>query len=233
MEKPHSAFDNYRPPLRRWRAWVATEPSLAGLSWTGFRHKLRHGPRARHDELLAGLVRLAREDREAVGALAACLVPGLRARIARYAPGLPADDAWGAALVGLCAAIDRAEDLENFVASRLLEAAKQHLQLAVRGEARWQDEVREVPERAGPDRVDEPSAALMLASAAGAGVIDRRDAWLLHATVIGGHSLDFAGRRLGLGYEATKKRRQRAGHRWAIWWELGMCPTSWREREAR
>jgi hypothetical protein len=92
------------------------------------------------------------------------------------------------------------------------------LQRAAKGEAVWLGQVRHVPDRAGHYRTDELSGALILATAARAGAICWSDAWLLHATVITGRSVDHAASRLGVGYEMAKKRRQRAGHRWAAWW---------------
>jgi hypothetical protein len=216
--RPDITIEHARPAGRDWRAWTATEAALAGLSWDRFRHELRHGSAARQDELLTALVRIARSDRDAVTVVAACLVPGLRARTAACAPGLPADDAWGEAVVGLCAAIDAVDLSVGFVASRLLDVVRRYLQRAVKHEAVWRGQVREVPDRAGPERVDEPSGALMLTTAARAGVISERDAWLMHATFVVGHSVGFAAGRLEVSYEAAKKRRQRAGERWGSWW---------------
>lgn len=218
LEKPNHTLGQYRPPLRRWRAWTATEPALAGLAWERFRAELRHGTPARQDELLTAMVRLARSDDDAVAVVAACLLPGLQARIAAYAPGLPAQDAWGEAFAGLCAAIQSVDLSIGFVASRLLDVVRRHLQRAVKGEDVWNGHAHEVPERAGPERTDEPSGALILTGAARAGVISARDAWLLHATVMVGHSVGFAAGRLEISYEAAKKRRQRAGERWGDWW---------------
>jgi hypothetical protein len=218
LKRPDITIEHARPAWRQWRTWATTEPALAGLSWDRFRHELRHGPPPRQDELLTALVHIARSDRDAVTAVAACLAPGLRARIAVHAPGLPTDDGWGEAVAGLCAAIDAVDLSVGFVASRPLDVVRRHLQRAVKDEAVWRGQVREVPDRAGHERVDEPSGALMLTTAVRAGVISGRDAWLLHATFIVGHSVDFAAGQLDLGYEAAKKRRQRAGERWGVWW---------------
>jgi hypothetical protein len=218
LKRPDITIEHARPARQAWRNWTAREPALAGLSWDRFRHELRHGPPGRQDEMLTALVRIARSDRDAVTAVAACLVPGLRARIAAHAPGLPADDAWGEAVAGLCAAIDPVDLSAGFVASRLLDVVRRHLQRAVKSEAVWRGHAREVPERAGHERVDEPSGALMLTTAARAGVISERDAWLMHATFVVGHSVGFAAGQLEVSYEAAKKRRQRAGERWGVWW---------------
>jgi hypothetical protein len=224
-------LEQARPARRRWRAWTNDEPALVGLSWQGLRYELRHGPPDRQDELLCALIRVARSDGEAKTALAACLVPGIRARIARYAPGLPPDDAWSVAVEGLCAAIGAGDVPRTFVANRLLDAAKRQLQQAVKNEAVWQGQVRQLPNRADHRRVDEPSGALILGTTIRAGVISKADAALLHATAIAGHGLAYAARRLSVSYETAKKRRQRAGHRWVAWWapehlEASSTPTA-------
>jgi hypothetical protein len=74
------------------------------LSWERLRAELAGGDPGRQDEMLAALVRVARWDRQAVAVVVGALAPGVRARIARYAPGLPGDDAWSIAVEGLCAA---------------------------------------------------------------------------------------------------------------------------------
>jgi hypothetical protein len=231
LEKLDAALTSSRPPRRRWQAWTTLEPVLAGLSWQQVRGELRHGSPARQDELLAALVRIARHDAEAVTAVVACLVPGLRARIARYAPGLPTDDAWAIAVAGVCTAIGVGDLPRTFVANRLLDAAKRHLQRAVKTEVAWNDHTHEVPELADHSHVDEPSAALILSTAARAGVINPSDAALIHTTAITGHSLAFAASQLGISYETAKKRRQRAGPRLAAWWtpehlESNQSPTT-------
>jgi hypothetical protein len=163
------------------------------------------------------MVRVASRDPEAIGVVVACLTPGLRARIARHAPGLPGDDAWAIAVAGICVAIAEGELPRTFVASRLLDAAKRQLQRAVKLEARWRTH-HQVPDLPGLDQVDEPSAALILTTAIAAGVLTEPDAWLIHATRVVGHSLNYAAAQLGIRYEAAKKRRQRAEARWAAWW---------------
>jgi hypothetical protein len=223
--KLESTLEHVRPSVRRWRAWVDRERELVGLSWERLRHELRHGSPVRQDELLAALMRVARSDTEAMTAVAACLVPGIRARIARHAPGLPVEDAWSAAVEGLCTAIGAGHVPRTFVASWLLDAAKRRLQRAVKDEAIWQRQIRQIPDRADRHRVDDPSGSLILSMAARAGVISRSDAWLMHTTVIVGHSVDHAAGRLAIAYETAKKRRQRAGHRWAAWWAPELEPS--------
>jgi len=49
-------------------------------------------------------------------------------------------------------------------------------------------------------------------------VLTRIDARLIFDTRVVGTPLGEAGRRMGLSYEAAKKRRQRAEARWVAWW---------------
>ncbi|MGH9212495.1 MAG: hypothetical protein ACRD2C_17740 [Acidimicrobiales bacterium] len=214
----NSTLDHARPTRHRWRAWTNHAPALAGLSWQRFRGELRHSTADRQDELLAALAHIAHRDPAAIDVLVACLTPGLRARIARHAPGLPPDDAWAIAAAGICAAATGPDPPTSLVASRLLDAAKRHLQRAVRGEVAWHRQANALPVREDAGHDGELSGGLILASAVSAGVLRRHDAWLIYTTRVVGHSLGYAARRLGLGYEATKKRRQRAEDRWATWW---------------
>jgi hypothetical protein len=57
-----------------------------------------------------------------------------------------------------------------------------------------------------------------------AGVLNHEDITLIDATRRGGLNLTDAARLLGLGYEAAKKRRQRAEAGWAAWWAPERCP---------
>jgi hypothetical protein len=182
------------------------------------RQELRHSSPARQDELLAALVRAARNHHEAIAAVAACLLPGLRSHIRRFAPGLPPDDAWSVAVEGLCAAIVTGDVPRTFVAARLLDGPKRYLQRDVRREVIRPDRPGPIPDRPGLHQADEPSGSLILGCAANAGAISRSDAALLHTTVFAGHGLAFAAGRMGVAYETAKKRRQRAGQRWADWW---------------
>jgi hypothetical protein len=212
--------------LRQWRTWTHQEPALRGLSWHQFVVDLATGDPGRQDELLAALVRVARRDPDASGVVVGALAPGIRARIARYAPGLGREDAWSIAGIGLCAAITVDPVPERFVASQLLDAAKRQLQHAVRPEATWQDHAHPLTDDNDSGQEDHLTGPLLLGTAVAAGVISGPDAWLLHVTVIMGHSLRWASRRLGISYEAAKKRRQRAQNRWRDWWTETRDPRS-------
>jgi hypothetical protein len=189
------------------------------LSWERLGAELAGADPGRHDELLAALVRVARSDPDATTVIVGALTPGLRARIARHAPGLSPDDAWSIAVDGLCSAVAAGPVAEQFVASRLLDVAKRHLQRAIAAETRWRSHDRQIPERPATERTDEPSGALILTTAVAAGILTPADAWLLHTTAMTGHSLAWAARRLDISYEAAKKRRQRAAGRWRDWWD--------------
>jgi hypothetical protein len=210
--------------MGRWRAWVAREPALAGLSWDRFCSELGGGDGHRQDELLTALAHIGRHDCDALGVVVVALAPGVQARIARHAPGLAADDAHSIANAGICAAIARGGLPDRFVASALLDAAKRHLRRAVEQESSWQCHIdgtvdgSDVPAPAVTG-AGELSGALIVTTAVRAGVLTRTDAWLLHATVIEGLCVGDAARRLGLSYEATKKRRLRALARWRSWWD--------------
>ena len=78
-----TALERTAPTRTQWAAWTRTEPSLAGLTYRDLRHALRAGCQDRKDELLGALVRATRADPGAFGVAAACLMPGLRLRIAR------------------------------------------------------------------------------------------------------------------------------------------------------
>jgi hypothetical protein len=75
------------------------------MSWERLGAELAGADPGRHDELLAALVRIARRDPDATAVVVGALAPGIRRRIARYAPGLARDDAWSIAVEGLCNAV--------------------------------------------------------------------------------------------------------------------------------
>jgi DNA-directed RNA polymerase specialized sigma24 family protein len=155
--------------------------------------------------------------------LTACLWPGLRRAVRRHAPGLDYEEAVAVAMAGLHEAVmgfpadtDRAP---SFVASHLLRIPKRRLRRAVIQErARREPPGADLPAdvSAGPD-VDLPIAAV-LRMAVAAGVIPAQDAWLLWAVDVVGHSIGFAARGLGIGYDAARQRRNRAARRWRAWW---------------
>lgn len=210
------AIGEQLPTRRRWHTWTNLEPVLAGRDLEQVRTELRHGPQCRQDELLAALVRIAQRDVDAVTVVVRCLLPGLRGLISRHAPGLDRSEAFAVAVGGLAEAIVRFDGELTFVASQLLRLPRYRLQRAVRIEGTWRVQVREVHECGRP--MVEVRAAVCLGLAVHAGLLNAADAWLIHATRVVGHSLAWAAGRLGIGYEAAKKRRQRAEARFAGWW---------------
>jgi hypothetical protein len=83
-----TALKRAAPTRTQWDAWIRREASLAGLTYGDPRRLLRTGCQDRKDELLGALVRATHADPGAFGVVAACLLPGLRRRVARYAPSL-------------------------------------------------------------------------------------------------------------------------------------------------
>jgi hypothetical protein len=201
--------------LRQWRTWTHQEPALRGLSWHQFVVDLATGDPGRQDQLLAALARIARHDSESLDVIVAALAPGVRARIKRYAPGLPLDDAYSVATIGICAIVAACPVPEQFIASRLLDAAKRQLGHAVQAEIAWQTHSQQPTNDDAP--IENDLSGLILATAVDSGELTRPDAWLLHATIVDGHPLDRAAHRLGISYEAAKKRRQRARARLRAW----------------
>jgi hypothetical protein len=207
------------PTGAQWDAWTQQEPSLAGLTYPDLRSQLRTANQARKDELLGALVRLVQADRGAFAVLAACLLPGLRHRVARYAPSVDHQEALAVMVAALYESAARYE-LEahpRFVAEKLLARPTRRLRRAVSAHRAWAGHARHggvEPCVPGP----ELSPRMLLASAVHAGVLTDREARLIFDTRIAGHTLTEAARQLGLRYEAAKKRRQRAETRWAGWW---------------
>jgi hypothetical protein len=215
-----TALERVAPTRAQWGAWTRREPSLVGLTYGDLRRVLRTGCQYRKDELLGALVRATHADPGAFGVVAACLLPGLRRRIARYAPTLDRQDALAVVVDALYEAVAIYETTEQFrfVAGALLELPTRRLRRAVADQRSWSAHARDDADPTSTAAGVELSAPAMLAAAVGAGVIAGRDAQLILETRIAGWSLREAARRLGLGYEAAKKRRQRAEARWAAWW---------------
>src|SRR5918994_2008817 len=63
-------------------------------------------------------------------------------------------------------------------------------------------------------------------TAVDAGVLGHRDAHLILDTSVAGVPPRQAAQRHGLGYEATRKRRQRAEAHWVVWWLPDAARTS-------
>lgn len=212
--------ERYRPSRRQWRNWTRHEPGLAGLDYDRLRRERRHGTDNRKDELLAALVRLAHGNPDAVAVVVACLLPGLRALVARHARGLDRTEALAIAVTALCESVTHHQtDETTFVAGRLLQLPKRRLKRAARVHDAWRQHSRQVPD-VGTSGVAQVglTAAVVLRLGVDAGVLTASDAWLIYATRVAGHELAWAGWRLGVSYETAKKRRQRAETRLAAWW---------------
>ncbi len=106
----------------------------------------------------------------------------------------------------------------EFVATNLLALPTRRLRRATAHQQAWRRCDRHEHHTPIADAVVEPPADALLAGAVDAGLLTAQDAQLILDTRIAGHSLRAAARRLGLPYEAAKKRRQRAEARWASWW---------------
>jgi hypothetical protein len=230
-----TALEQMTPTRAHWDAWTRREPSLVGLTYGDLRRVLRTGGQDRKDELLGALVRTTHVDPGAFGLVAACLLPGLRRRVARSVPSLDRQEALAVMLDALYEAVagyDTAEQ-SRFVAGGLLALPDRRLRRAAADQRSWSIQVRHDTDAAPTAPGVELSAAAMLASAVDAGVVTDQDAQLILDTRIMGGSLRDAGRRVGLGYETAKKRRQRAEARWATWWTSGATPVSLRRRASR
>jgi hypothetical protein len=127
-----TTLERTTPARAHWDTWIQREPALAALSYQDLRRELRTGSQARKDELLGALVRLVQADSGAFGTLAACLLPGLRHRVARYAPSLDRQEALAVMLAGLYEGTSR-YDLEvhaRFIAEKLLALPTRRLRKA-------------------------------------------------------------------------------------------------------
>lgn len=211
------------PTRSQWNDWTRQEPILAGLTYHDVRSKLRTGSQQHKDELLAALVRIAQTDTEAFVVLAACLLPGLRHRVTRYAPSLERQEAVAIMVAGLYerVALRDVDACTRFVAGRLLSLPTERLRRTVSLQRTWTAQTRHHPDSASGTGAVELSPTTLLVTAVDAGVITQQDARLIFATRFIGRSLREATRRLGLRYETGKKRRQRAEARWAAWWAPG------------
>lgn len=213
------------PTRRQWRQWVETEPRLAELGDPdGIGRALRGGPPQRQDELLSVLVRLAQGGAgggdAAVLVLARCLWPGMRHRVIVHGWPLDVDEAFSIMVAGLVEAVHGYDPAARprFVAAGLLAGPTRRLHRAASLARQAADDVHDVSDEDYAAGLLELSAAGLLGLAVDAGVLRAADAWLIRATRAEGLALAAAAGRLGLSYEAAKKRRQRAERRWADWW---------------
>jgi hypothetical protein len=228
-----TALERVTPTRAQWNAWVRREPSLVGLTYGDLRRELGTACQGRKDQLLGALVRATHADLGAFAVLAACLLPGIRYRIARLAPLLERQDALAimvGALYEAVAAYDATEH-SRFVAGALLDLPTRRLRRAVADQRSWSAHASHAADANPAVSGLELSAAALLASAVDAGVVSDRDAKLILATRVSGRSLREAARHLGLGYDAAKKRRQRAEARWAAWWTCGAARVPGRRRD--
>ena len=218
-----TALEQTAPTRTQWHAWTRREPSLAGLTYQDLRRELRTGGQDRRDKLLGALVRATHTDPGAFSVVAACLLPGLRHRIGRYAPTLDRQDAPAVMVDALYEAVAGYDTAQRprFVAGALLDVPTRRLRRATADQGTWSLHARHDTDTVTATPGLELSAADMLASCVDAGVVTTQDAQLILDTRIAGCSLREAARRLDLRYETAKKRRQRAETRWATWWTSG------------
>jgi hypothetical protein len=173
-----AALEQVTPMRAQWNAWARREPALVGLTYGDLRRALGTACQERKDQLLGALVRATHADLGAFDVLAACLLPGIRYRIARLAPLLERQDALAimvAALYEAVAAYDATEQ-SRFVAGALLDLPTRRLRRAVADQRAWSAHASHVAAADPAASCLELSAAAMLASAVDAGVVSDRDA---------------------------------------------------------
>jgi hypothetical protein len=191
-----TTLERSTPTRAQWDAWTHHQTSLAGLAYHDLRRELRTGSQDRKDELLGALVRLAQADPGAFGVLAACLLPGLCHRAARYARSLDHQEALAVMVAALYESTAR-YDLEphsRFVAEKLLARPIRRLRRTVGAHRTWSAHLHESD--IGSYMTDlELSPHALLASAVEAGVLTQHDARLIFDTRIAGHGLPEAARR--------------------------------------
>jgi len=134
-----TALERTAPTRTQWDAWIRREPSLAGLTHRDLRRVLRTGCQDRKDELLGALVRATHADPGAFGVVAACLLPGLRRRLAHYAPSLDRQEALAVMVDALYEAVAGYDTTEHsrFVAGGLLALPTRRLRRAATDHRSW------------------------------------------------------------------------------------------------
>jgi hypothetical protein len=219
------ALERTAPTRARWDAWTQREPALVDLACHDLRSELRAASQARQDELLGALVRLVRADRRAFGVLAACLLPGLRHRMVRLAPSLDRHEALAVMVGALYEAVVRCDTAQHdlYVAENLLALPTRRLRRAVVAHQAWSGHAQHSGDVAPHERGPELSPGALLASAVDARVLTEQEARLIFDTRIADRTLPEVARRIGLHYEAAKKRRQRAEAAWVAWWAPDAC----------
>jgi hypothetical protein len=227
-------LEHTTPTRRQWRAWADAQPALRGLDHDRLRDELQAGAQHRKDELLATLVHLAQHGPHpnlAVLVVTACLLPGLRHLIGRYARRLDRQEALQVLVTALCEHIPTF-DLDShprFVATHLLGLPAGRLRRAVGSERSWASHSRRIPDTPAADTTSGSPVAEPMRLAMTAGVVTASNSWLIHATRVDGLPLRAAACLLNLGYEAAKKRRRRAENRLATWWATDSEPAGRRD----
>jgi hypothetical protein len=172
------------------------------------------------DAALTWLVQRAQTDGGAwlVG-LVGVLLPGIGRRVYPLCRAFPrlAHDLEAEALAALLQAVGSWRLGEDRVASRLVWAAARGAYRLLRRETVLQDREASVGLRLEPPPRPPAHGDLLLAQAVRAGVLSRVDAELIAATRVEEIPLRELAGRWGSGYEALRKRRQRAEATLARW----------------
>jgi hypothetical protein len=175
---------------------------------------------AARDGALTWLVQRAQADGGVwlVG-LAGVLLPGIGRRVYPLCRAFPrlAHDLEAEALAGLIQAVRGWRLGQDRVASRLVWAAARGAHRLLRRETTLQDREASVGLQQEPPSRPPAHCDLLLAQAVRAGVLSRVDAELIAATRVEEVPLRQLAGRLGVGYEALRKRRYRAETVLARW----------------
>jgi hypothetical protein len=220
----------HTPSPSEFQWWKVREPALAGLDdFDALVAEVQDPATAleREDARLAALVRLAKDDNTAMLALVVVLAPRLAAKVRRFAPSMNSDDAEAEIVAALIERVRR-YDLQRRpakVAANLLWDATRPLRKARDRQRAWTTltvglngtDTAAPAASTSSDGGVELAPELILALAVDAGVITAASAALITATRLRGFTLVGAARLAGIGYEAAKKRRQRAEAALAAW----------------
>jgi DNA-directed RNA polymerase specialized sigma24 family protein len=196
---------------------------LAGLTYEQLRAKTQGGqgaPVGRADVLLGALWRLSRQDGDAGRVLLACLAPAARAVASAYWHSLGNEEAFAIAIAAMWDRIARFDPYEHYVAYRLKWLARRHVNKAATERREHRSHTRPLTDDVtAPIEPTGLPVLMLLSEAADVGAVTRRGAWLTWATHCEGLSLAQAAELAGIGYEAAKKSRQRAGKSLRGWLE--------------
>lgn len=151
--------------------------------------------------------------------LAGVLLPGIGRRVYPLCRAFPrlAHDLEAEALVALLQAVEAWRLGEDRVATRLVWAAARGAHRLLRRETALQDREASVGLRLEPPARQPAHGDLLLAQAVRVGVLSRVDAELIAVTRVEEVPLRQLAGRWGSGYEALRKRRQRAEAALARW----------------